>query len=153
MSDLKLIALDAEDLDIFSAHLQDAVVKVGDMAFLPSDRRFAAIFNRFDWLAAAPKGRGRARNERRRTALRLERVSSARLLAIDVAAKDRVLSLLAVRFEPREAPAGTVTLLFAGGAAIRLEVDCVEAELRDLGAVWAARMRPDHGDAGKGEPS
>ncbi len=52
MRGLKLIALDGEDLAIISAHLQDAVVRVGDMAFLPREHRFALLTNRFDWEAA-----------------------------------------------------------------------------------------------------
>ena len=49
MKPLKLIALDEEDLAVVSSHLQDAVVRVGDMAYLPSKKRFAAVLNRFDW--------------------------------------------------------------------------------------------------------
>jgi hypothetical protein len=145
MTDLKLIALDEEDLGILSAHMQDAVLKVGDMAYVPRDRRFAAVLNRFDWAAAMPKAARRARRQRRRAALRIERVTSARLLDIDLKAKDRVLSVLMVSFEPEAAPAGALILHFAGGAAIRLEVECIEVEMRDLGAVWSARATPDHG--------
>ena len=145
MTDLKLIALDAEDLSVLSAHLQDAVLKVGDMAYLAADRRFAAVANRFDWYANLSQKGARRRPLRRRAALRFERVQSAKLMGIDTAVRDRVLSLLAIQFEPALAPAGLVTLHFAGGAAIRLEVECIEAELRDLGASWATRSTPDHG--------
>ena len=55
MPDLKLIALDADDLAVISAHLQDAVMKVGDLAFLPREKRFAAVANRFDWMDAIEK--------------------------------------------------------------------------------------------------
>ena len=149
MTDLKLIALDAEDLQVVSANLQDAVVKVADMAYLPRERRFAALLNRFDWVSAAghPKGRKllkRTRLMRRRSALRFERVLGARLLNIDLKARSRVLSLLAIQFELKAAPGGTVTLVFAGGGAIQLDVECIEAELKDLGAVWRARAKPDH---------
>lgn len=146
MTDLKLIALDAEDLNILSAHLQDGVLKVADMAFLPRERRFAAILNRFDWAAALPSGKARGRRQRRRSALRFERVGSAALLGIDIKARDRVLSLLAIDFQSTTFPAGIVTLHFSGGAAIRLEVECIEAELRDLGAVWATRSKPEHSE-------
>ena len=149
MPDLKLIALDQEDLAVVSAHLQDAVVKVSELAYLPQHKRFATILNRFDWASAigetgkAPK---RRKFQRRRSGLRFERVLSARLLGIDLAAKDDVLSLLAIEFEPGAAPSGAVTLIFAGNAAIRLEVECIEAELKDLGAAWRAKARPEHPD-------
>lgn len=149
MTDLKLIALDAEDLGILSAHLQDAVLKVEEMTYQPRDHRFAAVVNRYDWTAVSAKGRRKPRQQRARTALRFERVTGARLLGIDPKAKERVLVLLAIQFEAGASPAGVVTLVFSGGAAVRLEVECIEAELRDLGAVWKARSRPDHGKEDK----
>ena len=63
---------------------------------------------------------------------------------IDIKNKDAVLSLLAVTFEPADEPSGTLTLHFAGGGAVRLLVECVEAELRDLGAAWSTRVKPEH---------
>lgn len=142
MDDLKLIALDEEDLRVLSSHLQDAVIRVGDMVYLKPEMRFAAIANRFDWEQAA-KEPGRA-YQRRRSGVRFERVRSAQVQGIDLKHKDTVLELLAVTFEPGEEPSGTLKLLFAGGGAIRLEVECIEAELRDLGAAWSTRRKPTH---------
>jgi hypothetical protein len=142
MKHLKLIALDPEDLKVLSSHLQDAVVRVGDMAYLKAEMRFAAIANRFDWEQAARVDDATYR--RRRSGLRFERVRSAKLQGIDLAQKDAVLELLAVTFEPGEEPSGVLTLLFSGGGAIRLEVECIEAELRDLGAAWRTRLKPEH---------
>lgn len=144
MADLKLIALDADDLAVVSAHLQDAVLQVADMAYRPSERRFVAIANRFDWAAATGAHGQTPALERRRAALRFERVLGAGLQGIDLKARRQVLELLAVQFEEKEAPGGFITLIFAGGGAIRLTVECIEAELRDLGAAWAARGRPRH---------
>ncbi len=142
MEDLKLIALDPEDLRVLSCHLQDAVIRVGDMAYLQNEMRFAAIANRFDWEQAAKEGDATYR--RRRSGLRFERVKSAKLHGIDLKNKNLVLELLAVTFDPGEEPSGVMTLYFSGGGAIRLEVECIEAELRDLGAQWNTRSRPEH---------
>jgi hypothetical protein len=150
MPDLKLIALDAEDLGVLSAHVQDAVLKVAEMSYQRRARRFAVVLNRFDWAETLTGGKRKKRDQRRRAALRFERVKRASLQGIDLGAKDRVLVLLALSFEPDAAPGGSVTLVFAGGAAIRLEVECIEAEMRDLGASWLARSRPDH-EAGDDE--
>jgi Protein of unknown function (DUF2948) len=145
MPDLKLIALDAEDLAVISAHLQDAVLKVADVAFLPKDKRFAAIANRFDWAEALEGGTAKPQTfARRRTALRFERVMSAKVQGIDLKNQSAVLALLAIAFEPAEAPEGDVTLQFADGGAIKLRVECIEAELKDLGPVWQARSKPQH---------
>jgi hypothetical protein len=145
MAELKLIALDADDLAVISAHMQDAVLKVADLAYLPAQKRFAALGNRFDWAEALKDGRPRGEGyARRQAALRFERVLAAKVQGIDMRRKDTVLSLLAVSFEPRDAPAGSVTLHFSDGAAIRLEVECIEAELKDLGPAWGAKSMPQH---------
>ena len=144
---LRIIALDAEDLAILSAHVQDAVLKVGDMVYLPKERRFAIAMNRFIW----EKAEGRRRNfERRRAALTFDRVTSARVAHIDRARPHAVLELLAVNFEATDAPAGLVTLVFAAGGAVQLAVEVIEIRLADLGAAWATVTKPSH-DLAEGE--
>ncbi len=148
MPELKLFAFDADDLGVISAHLQDALLKVGDIAFLPGERRFAALGNRFDWADALQNGKGgTAEYVRRRMALRFERVLAAKVQSIDLQRKGAVLSLLTIGFEPNPAPedpGGHIVLRFADGGAIRLEVECIEAELQDLGPVWRAKSMPQH---------
>jgi hypothetical protein len=142
MEPLKLIALDEEDLSVVSSLLQDAVLRVADMTYMPSQKRFAAVLNRFEW-ENAPKD-GNKDYRRRRSALRFDRVFGARLKNVKPSASERVLSLLAVRFEPGEPPLGKVTLTFSGDASIQLQVECIEAELRDLGPEWRTRFKPAH---------
>jgi len=141
MSQLKLLALDEEDLTVVSSHLQDAVMRVGDMAYLPSQQRFAAIVNRFDWEKST-----QGPNERHRAALRFDRVRGAKVKGLKHSHEDAVLSLLAVQFEQGAAPGGYINLIFSGDAAVRLEVECIEAELKDLGPAWRARSKPRHPD-------
>lgn len=145
MPDLKLIALDADDLAVISAHLQDAVMTVGDLAYLPRERRFVALANRFDWMGALREGASDKDGfNRRRAGIRFERVLGAQVQGVDLGDKSRVLSLLAISFDPSAAPEGHVTLHFAEGAAIRLHVECIEAGLSDLGAAWEADSKPQH---------
>jgi hypothetical protein len=141
MGKLKLYALDTEDLDVISAHLQDAVAQVGDLCWLPAEKRFVMIVNRFDWV---DDGEERAEHRRRRTALHFERVNAVRRRAIRQDAPGAVLNLLAIRFEETDAPAGAVNLIFSAGAAIRLEVECLEASMSDLGPVWTTDSVPGH---------
>jgi len=150
MVPLKLIALDAEDLAVISAHVQDAVVRVGDMTYLPREKRFAMLVNRFDWVGLVAGGE--SIGERRRAGLRFERVLRARSSGISLGRKDDFLALLAVTFEAtgHDDPAGLIRIDFAGGGAIELTVECIEAELGDLGAAWRARAIPDHGGQGEG---
>lgn len=144
MSDLKLIAFDDEDLSIIAAHLQDAVLRIEDMAYLKAEQRFAVVANRFDWTHAAKTANAAERFVRRRTGVRFERVTGAQVQGLDLTKKDQVLSLLTLTFEEGEAPQGTVTLTFAGGGAVRLQVECIEAALTDLGGAWATPRKPEH---------
>jgi hypothetical protein len=148
MEELKLVAVDKEDIEVVSAHVQDALVKVADIFWRPRERRFVMALNRFDWMNAVDANGaqdGRSPNyRRRRTALRFERVIACKCRGLDQTSKDAQLNLLAVEFAERDAPAGSVTLTFSGGGAIRLEVECLEAELADLGEVFSAVVCPDH---------
>jgi hypothetical protein len=149
---LRLIAFDEDDLKILSAHLQDALLRLEDMAFLPREHRFAAVLKRFDWLSAQSEHPPSDRfYERREAALRFDRVLGAQLRQLDLSRKGEVEELLAVNFEPTEPPSGYVELIFAGGGAIRLHVECIEAELRDLGPVWRTRRMPEHAAGAVGE--
>ena len=141
MQPLKLIALDQDDIAVVSTHLQDAVVKVAAIIWLPSEKRLVLGLNRFDWEAC---GEVTPCYQRRRTALRFERVNAFRCRNVNPAAKNTVLNLLAVEFDQTDAPAGTITLIFSGGAALRLEVECLECELTDLGPTWDVKARPEH---------
>lgn len=137
---LKLAALDAEDLAVISAHLQDAVLRTGDLAWLPAEHRFVLVVRRFDW-AVAPGEAPR----RRLAGVHFDRVNGVKTRGITPgAASDETLSLLAVTFEETEAPSGHATLVFSGGAAIRLDLECVEVRMRDLGPIWEADGTPDH---------
>lgn len=144
MEKLKLIAFDGEDLAVLSAHLQDATLRAEDMAYLPRQKRFVAIADRFDWTHALSEGDASG-SQQCQAALRLERVLGARLTGIDLQARTAALSLLAVQYAsvaPGE-PEGFVTLYFAGGGAIRLHVECVEAELRDLEPAGPRTQEPE----------
>ena len=136
-----LAAADAEDLEAISARLQDAVAHVKDLVYLPKSRRFAGLFNRFKWESAGKHGGARVR-----TGLHIDGVLSARATHLKRSNPDAVASLLAIRFSPNSAddPGGTIELIFAGGGALRLEVECIAAELTDLSGEWAALGRPVH---------
>ncbi|HEY7229952.1 MAG TPA: DUF2948 family protein [Pseudolabrys sp.] len=141
MDQIKFVILDEEDLEVASAHLQDAVVRVSDILWRPRERRLVVALNRFDWEGAQgdnPEFR------RRRAALRFERVLACKCRQVDPTHKDEVLNLLAVEFSETEPPSGVVLLEFSGGATLRLEVECLEAELADLGPTWTTGHCPAH---------
>jgi hypothetical protein len=140
---LKLVALDMDDLEIVSAHLQDAVVSVGDVHWRPAEKRLVIGLARFDWEGAQT---GRPDYQRRSSALRFDRVNSFKCRNVDCSDKKVMLNLLAVSFEETDGPAGVVTLTFSGGAALRVEVECLECELVDLGPIWTTTCCPAHAE-------
>jgi hypothetical protein len=142
--DLKLVAFDRDDIEVVSAHVQDAAVRIGDIFWMPRDRRFVVAVNRFDWMSAIDT---KADYRRCRTALRFDRVLACKYRNIDRSSKDARLNLLAVKFAEGDTPAGVVSLIFSGGGVICLDVECLEAELADLGEVSPAAVCPDHSAA------
>jgi hypothetical protein len=133
---LRLLAQDAADLQVISAAVQDAVAKVGDIAFEPKARRLTVAFNRYRWEAGG--------GQRVRSAVQLGGVLGLQFRKIRRGAPDAVLNLLAVTFEPGDAPGGVVTFSFAGGGDIRATVECVEAVLADVSRPWPTSRKPAH---------
>ena len=145
MPDLpRLIAFDAEDLAVISANLQDALIRVADMAYLPASKQFAMLAARFDWVGAAAKKAGSSCCERCRTGLHFGRVLKVSCLGFDHKDQALILNLLDIEFKQTEPPAGYVEFVFSGGRALRLYVECLEAEIRDLGLRWTAKSAPNH---------
>ena len=143
---IRLAALDAKDLEVISALTQDAVLKAGDISRSKSGT-FALEMNRFAWDKAPRRFLGKALSatqERRRAVLHFARVTDAKMVGVSRAKPDQILSLLAIKFTPAEAPSGTVELVFSGNASIRLSVECIECQLTDIGAAWTALATPKH---------
>lgn len=137
---IKIAALDEEDLAVISAHLQDAVMPVGDLRWMKSTGKLSVVANRYVHF-----GNKDGSGERRLCGVqisRVRRVSSRNIMMND---KTAIVSLLAMTFIPgAEAPEGTIELSFAGGGAVRIEVECIEVAMADLSEAWPARARPDH---------
>ncbi|MGY4629120.1 DUF2948 family protein [Bradyrhizobium sp. USDA 4486] len=132
---LKMIALDADDLAVISTHVQDARVQASDIIWRQSEKRLVVGMHRLDWEQTLA---GEAEPRRLVAALRFDRVLACKSRNIDLDAPDKVLDLVGIEFHPQdgraEEPGGSAVLLFAQGGAIRLDVECLECELTDLGA-------------------
>ncbi|MFC7333160.1 DUF2948 family protein [Rhodocista pekingensis] len=153
---LKLRACDEEDLKVVSAFLQDAIVPIGDTAFLPDEHRFVLIANRFRWETAdgAPAGKAARRAavgptpdedcpyERTNCAVRFDGVAKVSCRNLDRSDRTAMLSLLAI-----ERADGAVLLHFSGGACIRLETPALDCRLEDVGRPWPTSARPRHVEA------
>lgn len=142
MDSLKLLALDAEDLSVVSAHLQDAVFKTDGLSFDARHQVFSVVVNRFVWEKAGSHGKS---FERRRAAVAFKRVSAVRSLGIDRKDKEAVFSLLAVNFAQKgDGPEGMLELVLSGNASIALDVECIEVQLADTGGAWETSLKPRH---------
>jgi hypothetical protein len=138
---MKLAAQDKEDLEMLSALVQDAAGKLKDFAWLPRQRRFACVLNRYRWEVATG-----ARGSRVRSGLKFDGVLKVESQNIKRGAPQAIVSLLAIKFtgNGNEDPGGVIELQLAGGGTIKLTVECIDAELSDLTTPWEARARPSH---------
>lgn len=137
---LRLAAVETPDLEPVSAALQDAVAQLGDFEFSARQRTFTMAFNRFCWEVDG-------RSRRVRTGVQVGTVTAARSQNIRQGAEDAVVNLLSIGFEPSEAPAGELVLVFSGGGELRLAVECLDVVMVDLNRPWPASSRPDHAAA------
>ncbi len=139
-SGLNLLAEDAEGLGVMSAALQDAVCAIGDIRFEKASRRLTVSLNRFRWEAAA----GDKGGERVRSGLQLGGVLDVKAKKLRRDAPKAILSLMALSFEPGEAPGGVISLAFAGGGELKVEVECLDAVLADVSRPWSTPSRAAH---------
>ena len=145
---LRLRALDAEDLGVISALVQDAVFPASEMVWKADRRRFALLLNRFRWEdAPLAERRGRA-FERVQSVLSIEDVQGVRSSGVPRGDADTVLSLLDVAFRPGEDGQGSVVLTLAGDGEIEIRVEALEVLLRDVTRPYRAvsAKRPEHDD-------
>jgi Protein of unknown function (DUF2948) len=127
---LKLIALDADDLAVISTHVQDARVQTSDIIWRQGEKRLVVGMDRLDWEQTLAGGTA---SRRLVAALRFDRVLACKSRNIDLEQPDAVLELVGIEFHPGEEPGGSVLLLFGHGGVLRLDVECLECELTDLG--------------------
>jgi hypothetical protein len=134
---LRLTAQDVDDLNVISAQMQDAVLKFSDLNFNAKRRRFALVANRFAWDDAKAK-------TRRRTGLHFDHVISVQKQGFKNVGPETILSLLAISFKTVDDLSGHITLAFSAGHQLRLDVECVDATLADMGPAWSTETTPSH---------
>ena len=127
---LKLIALDADDLAVISAHVQDARVQASDIVWRQDEKRLVVGIDRLDWEQTLSGG---TTPRRLIAALRFDRVLACKSRNIDLGATETILDLVGIEFHPKEAPGGSALLLFDRGGVLRLDIECLECGLTDLG--------------------
>ena len=145
---LKLMALDADDLLVLSAHVQDSVLLSAEIEFDPNKGLLFLPINRFAWEAPSARRLFFKKYQRRRSVLHFSKIKSLKSSGVDRGNASEVQSVLSITFQasPQEDdPGGQIQLDFAGGGGLLLDVECIEAQLTDLGAAWKASSKPQHG--------
>ena len=136
---LRLLAIDADDVQIISAALQDAIAHVGDIRYDPKVRTLTIMFNRFRWEGCdGPCG------ERVVAALQFGDVLRVRQRGMASEDPGALVSCLALGFEAGEPPGGQVLMRFSHGGDLAAEVECIDAVLADVSEAWPATRAPDH---------
>jgi len=162
-SALKLRARDADDLQTIARCLQDALIPLADTAYLKPEKRFVMVANRFRWEGVPDEERTPAQSpdsnsgdtgdarfedvegnsgaiyERVNCGLCFDGVRNVKFRGVDLRDRQQILSVLTLTYDP-----GAISIVFSGGAEIRLEVDKVRCHLDDLGEPWPTRWRPAH---------
>jgi Protein of unknown function (DUF2948) len=139
---LKLIALDADDLAVISAHVQDARVQTSDIIWRQGEKRLVVGMNRLDWEQTLA---GETSPRRLIAALRFDRVLACKSRNIDMQAPETMLELVGIEFHPGDVPSGSAILMFSDGAVLRLDVECLECQLTDFGSDDLGPHDPDEG--------
>ena len=139
---LKLIARTEEDLRVVSAHLQDSIASIAEIANLKKNKIFLMQLNRFMW-EDVEKGVFR-KNKRIRTILKFENVLNVVSRNINQQKKDKFLDFLAIETKITPDKNYEMKIIFAGDSVIRLITEVIEVTLDDQGEAWDTKNKPKH---------
>ena len=142
VKNLKLIARTEEDLRVVSAHLQDSIANVADIANLKKNKIFLMQLNRFMW-ENVEKGVFR-KNKRIRTILKFENVVKVISKNVNQYKKDKFLDFLTIETNKMPDNNYEMKILFAGDLIIKITSEVIEVTLDDQGEAWETKNTPKH---------
>ncbi len=142
VKNLKLIAKTEEDLRVVSAHLQDAIANVSDIASLEKNKIFLMQLNRFMW-EDVEKGVFR-KNKRIRTVLKFENVINVHSKNINQSKRNKFLDFLAIETNQMPDNNYEMKIVFAGDSIIKIIAEVIEVTLDDQGEAWDTKNKPKH---------
>ena len=142
VKNLKLIARTEDDMRVVSAHLQDSIANVSDIANLKKNKIFIMQLNRFMW-EDVEKGVFR-KNKRIRTIIKFENVIKVHSKNINQSKKDKFLDFLAIETNKMPDNNYEMKIFFAGDAIIKVISEVIEVTLDDQGEAWETKNMPRH---------
>ena len=142
LGNLKLKANDENDLKVFAAYLQDALIVPGDIKYLEKNKSLICIFNRFMW-EDAEKGIFRD-NKRIRSALKLNDVIAVKSKNINPKESKKVLEFLTINSTKKIDENIDINLLFSDNITISVKAETINATLEDFSDSWTTKIKPVH---------
>ena len=142
VKNLKLVAKTVEDLRVVSAHLQDAIANVSDIASLEKNKIFLMQLNRFMW-EDVEKGVFR-KNKRIRTILKFDNVIKVISKNINQSKRDKFLDFLTIETIKMPDNNYEMKIVFAGDSIIKIISEVIEVTLDDQGEAWDTKNMPKH---------
>ncbi len=142
VKNLKLIARSEDDLKVVSAHLQDSIVNVSDIANLEKNKIFLMQLSRFMW-EDVEKGVFR-KNKRIRSVLKFENIIKVHSKNINQSKKDNFLDFLTIETTQMPDNNYEMKIVFAGDSAIKVISEVIEVTLDDQGDAWNTKNKPKH---------
>ena len=139
---LKLNAVSQNDLQVMSAHLQDSITQIKNIAHLKKNRIFLIQFNRFMW-EDVEKGVFR-KNKRVLSVLKFENVINVYSKNLNQKNKERFLDFLAIESKLLSDKSYEINLHFAGDILIKINSEVIECFLEDQGEPWDTKNKPKH---------
>ena len=139
---LKLIARTEQDLRVVSAHLQDSIASVSNIAHLKKNKILLMQLNRFMW-EDVEKGVFR-KNKRIRTILKFENVLKVSSRNINQSKKDNFLDFLTIETSMTPDNNYLMKIVFAGDSIIKIISEVIEVTLDDQGDAWDTKNKPKH---------
>jgi len=143
---LNIGAFDTRDLEIVSSLVQDSILPANEIKWLPNSDNLALLINRFRWEDKDLKLSQGKIVERVQSLLMISHVKSVASSGFSPKQKDKVLSILSVSFDGDDGGFGNVLIILSGHGGIRIGVDALEINLRDVTMPYIAPsgVSPSH---------
>ena len=141
---LNIGAFDKRDLEVVSSLVQDSILPTSEIKWLSNSDKLAILINRFRWEdTKLSQGKNL---ERVRSLLMINHVKNISSSGFSPKQKDRILSILSISFDGVEGGSGSVLIVVSGNGGIRVDVDALEINLRDVTMPYIAPsgLVPEH---------
>ena len=140
---LRLSVRDEEDLLVMSSFLQDSLIAVAEIKYLPEEKRFVFVANRFLWERQNQEALNVDEGEnfaRVLCGVCFENVTGVKQKGLQRDRKGQIVSLLSLS----KSGESRIELSFSAHISIRLDVSDLFCHFQDIDSPWPTDVRPEH---------